>query len=386
MRTVDIAGIPVGDGHPPRVMGVLNMSGESNYDPSVYPDPERAAEFVAAMAAEGADIVDIGLQSSNPKNDWLPESVEQQRLDRAIAVMEAVTADVALSIETRYASVADDALAAGFDMVNDVCGFADPQMPAVCEAHDAPVVKMASPPDLTKPGHLTEIDEIFDALERGGFTEKTIIDPGFGGWNADITHEDNWELFRRLREFRAFGRPMLTATNREDFLGVIADRPKTEDQLPVSLAAATMEVERGADIIRTHDVPETKDVIQLANFLGDDGFLEPDSTVFEVEAVSAREIDRTRRIRGERSDRDGASVATKAFQLHPSEERVTEAVLAWATEANLLVAGGIEDGVFLAGTVDDFRRALESIPSGPAQLAEIAGTIRRSLPTDHLVQ
>ena len=98
-------------------------------------------------------------------------------------------------------------------------------------------------------------------------------------------------------------------------------------------------------------------------------------------------LDGTRRVLAEFLDRrDVASVATKTFQLHPSEERVTEAVLAWAREANLLVAGGIEDGIFLAGTVDDFRRALESMPSGPAQLAEVGGTIRRSLPTDPLVQ
>ncbi|MFB6112756.1 MAG: dihydropteroate synthase [Halodesulfurarchaeum sp.] len=398
MRTVAIDGIPVGDGHPPRVMGVLNMSGESNYGPSVYPDPETAATYVEEMVEDGADIVDVGLQSANPKNPWLPESTESERLDEAVAVMEATDVDVPFSIETRYASVADEALASGFDMVNDVCGFADSDMPEVVEAHDVPVVKMASPPDVKRPGHLTDVDAIFEALSRGGFTDQTIIDPAFGGWYDERTYEDNWELFRRLREFRAFGRPILTATNREDFLGDIADRPKTKEQLPVSLAAATMEVERGAHIIRTHDVAETRDVIQVAHFLGNDGANETvgtetkstrgneteltSTTVTELTGVTEGEIARTLSLKTERSNVDSSESTTRAFQIAPLPEDSAESLADWAVDAGLLVAGGADDGLFLAGTTGRFRDALESSVPSTGEASTVIGRIRQAVLDD----
>ncbi|WP_020222328.1 dihydropteroate synthase, partial [Halarchaeum acidiphilum] len=258
MHTVDAAGLPIGDDHPPRIMGVLNVSKESPYAPSVFDDPDEAAAYVETeLVAEGADIVDVGLESANKRLDVLDETAELERLDTAIETIERVDADVVFSIETRYAAVADAALDAGFDMVNDVCGFADPEMPDVCAAHDAAVVKMASPPDLERPGALTDVDDIYDALARNGFTEKTILDPAFGGWSEAKTLADDRETFRRLREFRGYGRPLLVSINRKNFLRDIAGR-STEAALPVSLAATSMAVERGAHVIRTHDVAETR--------------------------------------------------------------------------------------------------------------------------------
>ncbi|MFW6384591.1 MAG: dihydropteroate synthase [Halodesulfurarchaeum sp.] len=377
MRTVRIDEMAIGDGHPPRIMGVLNMSGESNYGPSVYPDPATAARYAEVMAESGADIVDVGLQSANPKNDWLPQSTEMKRLDRAIAVLEAADTDAVFSIETRYADVADEALASGFDLINDVCGFADPEMPAVCEAHDAPVVKMASPPDVTKPGHLKDVGSIFEALERGGFTEKTIIDPAFGGWYDQRTFEDNWELFRRLREFRAFGRPILTATNREDFLGAIADRMKTDEQLPVSLAAATMEVERGVHVIRTHDVPETHDAIQVASFLGDERHVEAPS-ITEVTATTRLELEQVLSLNTVQSANGKSGSAIRAFQVEPPTELVAAAVLEWATETDLTVVGGYESGLHIAGTEAEFDTALAAPPPSTAAAVTV-GSLRRAL-------
>ena len=391
MHTVEIDGIPVGDGHPPRVMGVLNMSVESNYGPSVHAEAERAARHVEEdLVPEGADIVDIGLQSANPKNDWMPPEVELDRLSNALAVLDEVDADVAFSIETRYSEVAEEAIRGGFDLVNDVCGFADPKMPAVCADYDVPVVKMASPPDLKKPGHLRTVDEAFEALERGGFTDKTIIDPAFGGWFDERTFEDNWELFRRLREFRAFGRPILTATNREDFLGHIADRPDTEDQLPVSLAAAVMEVERGAHIIRTHDVPETKDVVQVAHFLGDDrvvggstgveegsaGIDEPPRVV-ELRNVSAGEIERNASLRPA-IGADPDEVTTRSFQIGRLDGEAHARLVEWADEHDLLLAKG-DDGYFLSGTAATLEGGLDALAGESDALSAIAGSLRRSL-------
>lgn len=399
MQTVDVAGLPVGDGHPPRIMGVLNMSVESNYTPSTWGDVDEAVAHAEQMAAEGADIVDVGLQSSNPKNPWKAMGVEKKRLERALLVVDQADCDVAWSIETRYAEVADEALAGGFDLVNDVCGFADPDMPGVCEAHDVPVIKMASPPDLKSPGHLKSIDDCFAALERGGFTDKTIIDPAFGGWYDEKTYEDNWEMFRRLREFRAFDRPMLTATNREDFLGDIAGRPETEDQLAVSLAAATMEVERGAHIIRTHDVPETADVAAVAHFLGDRRDAEAGSKTAELTGVTGREVARNVGLRGHNGV-DPKAAATLSFQSAGLAEGARESLADIGAAHDVLVAAGGDDerpepvdggqgsrpaseGVFLAGTAAAFESALTDLADVDG-LEEVTGSVRRALARESL--
>ena len=217
MQNVDAAGLGIGDDHPPRIMGVLNVSEESPYDPSVFSDPDKAAEYVERkLIDEGAEIVDIGLESANKRLDVLSPEEELARLNTAIETIESVSGEAVFSIETRYSVVADEALARGFDMVNDICGFADPAMPEVCEAHDAAVVKMASPPDLERPGAVESVGEIYEALTMNGFTEKTILDPAFGGWSEEKTLEDDRETFHRLREFRAYGRPLLVSINREE--------------------------------------------------------------------------------------------------------------------------------------------------------------------------
>jgi len=259
MRTVDAAGLTIGDDHPPRIMGVLNVSQESPYDPSVFDEPGEAATYVdRELIDEGADIVDVGLESANKRFDVLSPAEELERLDTATEMIESTSGDAVFSIETRYHEVAEEALARGFEMVNDICGFADPEMPRVCREYDVAVCKMASPPDLKRPGAIEDVEDIYDALFQNGLTEKTIVDPAFGGWSEAKTLADDRETFRRLREFRAIGQPILVSINRKNFLRTLADRD-TEEALPVSLAATAMAVERGAHVIRTHDVAETRD-------------------------------------------------------------------------------------------------------------------------------
>ncbi|MEF8976216.1 MAG: dihydropteroate synthase [Halapricum sp.] len=276
MQTVDAAGLEIGDDHPPRIMGVLNVSSESPYDPSVYDDPAEAAEYVdRELIGQGADIVDVGLESANKRFEVLSVEQELDRLDVAVETIQSVSGDAVFSIETRYHEVAEAALDRGFDMVNDICGFADPEMPEVCADYDVAVAKMASPPDLERPGAVEEtpwadrrssecpsradyVDQVYEALKQNGLTEKTIVDPAFGGWSEAKTLEDDRETFRRLREFRALGQPILVSINRKNFLRSLAGR-STEEALPVSLAATSMAVERGAHVIRTHDVAETRD-------------------------------------------------------------------------------------------------------------------------------
>ncbi|GAB3025892.1 hypothetical protein GCM10025298_12410 [Natronobiforma cellulositropha] len=282
MESVDAAGLEIGGGHPPRIMGVLNVSEESPYDPSVYDDPGDAAAYVdEELVGEGADIVDVGLESANKRFEVLSAEAELARLDVALETIESVSGDAVFSIETRYAAVAEAALARGFDMVNDICGFADPAMARVCAEYDAAVVKMASPPDLERPGAVEEtdwaarkspewaasadyVDMVYEALQQNGLTEKTIVDPAFGGWSEAKTLADDRETFRRLEEFRDLGRPVLVSINRKNFLGEVVGR-ETDERLPVSLAATAMAVERGADVIRTHDVRETRDAALIGH-------------------------------------------------------------------------------------------------------------------------
>jgi dihydropteroate synthase len=269
MRTVDAAGLSIGDGHPPRIMGVLNLSPESPYDPSVFSDPNEAATYVdEELIDEGAEIVDIGLESANKRFEVLSAEGELDRLDVAIETIERVSGEAVFSIETRYHEVAEAALARGFDMVNDICGFADPEMPTVCAEHGAAVVKMASPPDLARPGAIEAVNDIYAALERGGLTDRTIVDPAFGGWSEGKTTAEDRETFDRLGEFREFGRPLLVSINRKNFLGEVVGRD-TDEALPASLAATALAVERGANVIRTHDVAETRDAALIGEALGD---------------------------------------------------------------------------------------------------------------------
>ncbi|GAA0508718.1 dihydropteroate synthase [Halorubrum aquaticum] len=274
-------------------MGVLNVSAESPYDPSVYDDPGEAAEYVdEELIGEGADVVDVGLESANKDLDVLTAEDELERLETAIETLESTSGDAVWSIETRYHEVADAALSRGFDMVNDVCGFADPEMPRVCAEHDAAVSKMASPPDLERPGAIEEVDEIYDALSRNGFTEKTILDPAFGGWSEAKTLADDRETFRRLREFRGYGRPLLVSINRKNFLRDLAGR-STEAALPVSLAATSMAVERGAHVIRTHDVAETRDAALIGEAFSRKRVRHDDEIdVEELDVTTVREAER----------------------------------------------------------------------------------------------
>ena len=361
MRNVDAAGLGIGDNHPPRIMGVLNVSEESPYDPSVYDDPGEAAAYVdEELIGEGADIVDVGLESANKDLDVLSAEQELDRLDTAIETLESTSGDAVWSIETRYHEVADEAISRGFDMVNDICGFADPEMPRVCREHDVAVSKMASPPDLERPGAIEDVDDIYEALSMNGFTDKTILDPAFGGWSAAKTHEDDRETFHRLREFRGYGRPLLVSINRKSFLRTVAGR-STEEALPVSLAATSMAVERGAHVIRTHDVAETRDAALIgAEFARDrySGRGGDAVTVEELDVTTVREAER-------HLDRIGAAGATQGSNAVADSAAVRTFELSGLDEAAIgalraATVGGDATGAAFA--LGDSNRATVATP------------------------
>jgi dihydropteroate synthase len=361
MRNVDAAGLGIGDDYPPRIMGVLNVSKESPYKPSVFDDAGAAAEYVDEdLIGEGADIVDVGLESANKKFEVLSAEQELDRLDVAIEVMESTSGDAVWSIETRYHEVAEAALDAGYDMVNDICGFADPEMPRVCEEYDAAVGKMASPPDLERPGAVEEVDDIYEALKLNGLTDKTIVDPAFGGWSEAKTLADDRETFDRLREFRGFGQPILVSINRKNFLREVAGR-STEDALPVSLAATSMAVERGAHIVRTHDVRETRDAALIgAEFARDRLRNEADE-----DHVGVEELDVT--TPGE-ARRHLERVGGPADAADESVTRVYELSGLSAADRGALHASSVDSGTLFVGATEPDRGLLLGTPGGLAAL------------------
>ncbi|MFB6266404.1 MAG: dihydropteroate synthase [Halodesulfurarchaeum sp.] len=387
MPAVDAAGLEIGPGCPTRIMGVLNLSAASPYDPSVFEDPDAAATYVdEELIDEGADIVDVGLESANKRFDVLTAEQELDRLDRAVSVLDRVEGEAVFSIETRYAAVADAALSAGFDMVNDVCGFADPDMPAVCEAHDAAVVKMASPPDLDRPGAVEEtdwkslksqewaakadhVDKVYASLERDGLTDRTIVDPAFGGWSEAQTLGDDRETFRRLGEFRALDRPILVSINRKNFLRRLAGR-STEEALPVSLAATAMAVERGADVLRTHDVAETWDAVQVADEFTRETVLAPGVRSLEVDSVRAVER-HLRRVGGNPAVADDAVAC--AFQIDDLPPDAIAELRELAAENDLVMEG--TGPVILGGTHGALSAVTPALANVSARLEPLAGAL-----------
>ena len=374
MRNVDAAGLGIGDDHPPRIMGVLNVSSESPYKPSVYNDPGEAAAYVdEQLVDQGADIVDVGLESANKKFEVLSAEGELERLDTAIETIESVSGDAVFSIETRYHQVAEEALKRGFDMVNDICGFADPEMPRVCEDYDVAVAKMASPPDLERPGAVEKPDDIYDALEVNGFTDKTIVDPAFGGWSEDKTLDDDRETFRRLREFRGYGHPILVSINRKNFLRDLAGR-ETEEALPVSLAATSMAVERGAHVVRTHDVAETRDAAIIGDAFSRERVRAPEAGVEELDVTAPGEASRHL----DRIGADGAyaeDAALRVFEITGLGPNETEALSEAAGVYGATVARG-DSGLLLVGTIGALNRlavgfeGAESVESALAVVGE----------------
>ncbi|WP_324757587.1 dihydropteroate synthase [Haloarcula montana] len=392
MRTVDAAGLAIGDDQPPRIMGVLNVSKESPYDPSVYDEPDEAAAYVdEELIGEGAHIVDVGLESANKRLDVLSAEQELDRLETAIETIQSVGGDAVFSIETRYAEVAEAALDAGFDMVNDICGFADPEMPEVCREYDVAVGKMASPPDLERPGAVDDVDwaaarspewagqadyvdRVYEALKQHGMTDKTIVDPAFGGWSERKTLEDDRATFRRLREFRGFGQPILVSINRKNFLRSLADR-STEAALPVSLAATSMAIERGAHVVRTHDVAETLDAAKIGGAFAERGrTIEGDVTVSELDVRSAGDVARHLERIGAGED-EGEPFVGHVFELSGLDPSGVDELVTAAADTGVVVRGG-SDGALVGGSLAELSAlagALEGTSAGGALTRAIEG-------------
>jgi dihydropteroate synthase len=256
----------------PTVMGVVNVTPDSFSDGGVNFYVDDAVAAARRMAAEGAAIVDVGGESTRPGSD--PVSLEEE-LRRVVPVLEALGGEVPVSIDTAKAEVARRAVVLGAELVNDVTALrGDPALAGVVAESGAYLclMHMLGEPRTMQvdPRYDDVVGEVRAFLEErvrfavaAGIPEDRIcVDPGFG---FGKTVEHNFELLRRLDEIVALGRPVLVGLSRKRALGrILGDPEATTGPLSASLAAAVTAYERGATILRVHDVRETVEALTVA--------------------------------------------------------------------------------------------------------------------------
>ena len=257
----------------PHLMGVLNVTPDSFSDGGRFYKLDEAIKQGVSLAEEGADIIDVGGESTRPGSEPVP--IEEE-LKRVIPVIEelAKRTEVPISIDTYKSKVAKEALDSGAQMVNDISALRfDPEMKNVVAYYKIPVALMhiqGTPRNMQEnPFYENLIEEIKDYLKEsikiakdaGIDEEKILVDPGIG---FGKTLEDNLKILRNLKEFTDLGRPLLIGVSRKSFIGKILDLP-VEERLVGSLSALTVCIMSGANVLRVHDVKESKRVARLVD-------------------------------------------------------------------------------------------------------------------------
>ena len=256
----------------PLLMGVVNVTPDSFSDGGQFLDAKAAIEHAHRLVGEGADIVDIGGESSRPGAQAVAEAEELRRI---LPVLKALK-DVPVSVDTRRPSVMRAVLAEGASMINDIDALEAPgALDAVADTDCAVCLmhKQGDPATMQKdPRYADVVGEVVQYLKTrvaaceiaGVERDRIAIDPGFG---FGKTVEHNFDLLKRLPELAALGLPVVSGWSRKSTLGAITGRPVTE-RLAASLAAALLAVQHGARILRVHDVKETRDALAVMQALG----------------------------------------------------------------------------------------------------------------------
>ncbi len=253
----------------PMIMGVLNITPDSFSDGGCYTKPDEALRHALRLIEEGADIIDIGGESSRPGAE--PVSADEE-MDRVVPVIEEIraTCNLPLSIDTCKAQVAGAALEAGVNWVNDISGLRfDPEMADVVKQHQCPVVIMhmlGEPRTMQKdPSYHDVVGQVksffrerISNLDKMGIT-RLIIDPGIGFGKR---LEDNLLLLRHLEQLTEFGYPLMIGVSRKSFIGALTGQPVTEREAG-TLAANIWCYQKGARIFRTHEVRPLKNALKI---------------------------------------------------------------------------------------------------------------------------
>ncbi|MEM4699903.1 MAG: dihydropteroate synthase [Candidatus Nezhaarchaeales archaeon] len=268
-----LARVELGDGLPVRIMGVINVSPESFYKGSVRTGRDQVAEAAVRLVEEGADVIDVGARSTAPYlNTAIPLEEERRRMVEAVrAVKDSVDAPV--SADTTSSLVAEAALRAGAEIVNDVSGLkGDPAMARVVADHHASVIVCARG---AGPARGRPVRRVVDALRESlriaalaGIDEELVaVDPAIGFFRLPEYPWYLWdcEVIAGLAEVRReTGRPICIGVSRKSFIGALLGYERPEDRLYGSLSATAIAVFNGADLVRTHDVAATRDAVRMA--------------------------------------------------------------------------------------------------------------------------
>jgi dihydropteroate synthase len=253
----------------PLIMGVVNITPDSFSDGGRYLERAAAVARARALIGEGADLIDLGGESTRPGAVGVPLDEERRRV---LPVLEALAGcGVPLSVDTRKPELMREAIAAGASLVNDIGALEAPGALETVAGSDAAVClmhKRGEPPTMqSEPRYDDVVGEVFEYLERrvqaalaaGVPRERLVVDPGFG---FGKTFEHNMALLRGLHAFGALGLPVMVGLSRKSMLGRITGREAGE-RVHASVAAALLAVEAGAAIIRVHDVTATRDALTV---------------------------------------------------------------------------------------------------------------------------
>jgi dihydropteroate synthase len=254
-----------------KLMGVVNVTPDSFSDGGLYLDPEAAIAHGRELAGAGAEILDVGGESTRPGAEAVPE---EEELRRVIPVIEGLAAsEVQISVDTSKAAVAAAALDAGAEIVNDVTALrGDPEMAGLCAERGATVVLMhmrgnprTMQDDPRYEDVVAEVKELLaerrEAATAAGIAEERVwLDPGIG-FGKTAAH--NMELLRRLGELRELGRPLVIGTSRKSFIGRV-DGSAAADRLGGTIASSVLAAAEGAEVLRVHDVAEVRQALTVA--------------------------------------------------------------------------------------------------------------------------
>ncbi len=255
----------------PRLMGVVNVTPDSFSDGGRYLDSDAAIAHGRELVEQGAEILDVGGESTRPGAEEVGAEVERERVEPVVA---GLAGKATVSVDTSKAAVAEVALAAGASIVNDVTALqGDPGMAALCAEREAGLVLMHMQGDprtmQVEPRYGDVVDDVraflaerVEAAVAAGVAEERIwVDPGIG---FGKTLEHNLELLRRLGELRELGRPLVVGTSRKSFIARIDDSP-VEERLGGTIASSILAAVEGADVLRVHDVAETAQAFRVAS-------------------------------------------------------------------------------------------------------------------------
>ncbi len=268
----------------PKLVGVVNITPDSFSDGGEFLAPGRAIEHALRLIDEGADLLDLGAESTRPAGTTygagareVPAREEIARLIPVLAGLRSRTG-IPISVDTRKAEVLRAALDAGADLLNDVSGLGDPATAALAAETGCPVVLMHHRGIFAGAGPSTSrlLDEVrsglLSALARAGAAgcrrDQMVLDPGLG---FALRGRQNLELLRRLPELTDLGRPLLVGASRKSFLGEVTGIEKPADRLPESLAAAAWAAAGGAALLRVHDVAATRRFLAAFTAIGEEG-------------------------------------------------------------------------------------------------------------------